>query len=90
MKLFSTNLLLLGLVMMSMVMVSEKSFARAEEDELEEECDEDYGDYDTCEGETGASRRSSVRYSYKNRVLEHTSGLTEVIAVTFWAKRCSK
>jgi len=37
MKLFSTNLLLLGLVMMSMVMVSEKSFARAEEDELEEE-----------------------------------------------------
>jgi len=37
MKLFSTNLLLLGLVMMSMVMVSERSFARAEEDELEEE-----------------------------------------------------
>ena len=37
MKLLSTNLLLLGLVMMSMVMVSERSFARAEEDELEEE-----------------------------------------------------
>ena len=28
---------MLGLVMMSMVMVSERSFARAEEDELEEE-----------------------------------------------------
>jgi translocon-associated protein subunit alpha len=37
MKLLSTNLLMLGLVMMSMVMVSERSFARAEEDELEEE-----------------------------------------------------
>ena len=37
MKLMSTHLLMLGLVMMSMVMVSERSFARAEEDELEEE-----------------------------------------------------
>ena len=37
MKLMSTHLLMLGLVMMSVVMVSERSFARAEEDELEEE-----------------------------------------------------